>query len=166
MTYKILTSIIFRITGLLLFIEFLNHFENLIISILNLVIAILFVSKAEYFSNKIIKKDHVFENQLSTTNLIQSGIMLLGIYWLAKASFILPNAIQFFISMILELSGYHTLRLVPEFFTINYIIKIILAYFFIFMSRGYSPLLLSDKIMNFLKKRSSIDFIENENTPL
>ena len=157
MTYKILTSIIFRITGLLLFIEFLNHFENLIISILNLVIAILFVSKAEYFSNKIIKKDHVFENQLSKTNLIQSGIMLLGIYWLAKASFILPNAIQFFISMILELSGYHTLRLVPEFFTINYIIKIILAYFFIFKS---------DKIMNFLKKRSSIDFIENENTPL
>ena len=185
MTYKTLIALIFRIAGLLLFIEFFNHFGNhflavfaidhlpladdnsihsfhkyyytsLIIGILNLVVSWIFIFKADQLSNKIVKQDRPLNIELTPKTLIRSVIILFGVLWMGKSIYLIPTAIQWIIIIILKFTKDSPLP-IPEFSILTYIIKIILAYFFIFKT---------DKIINLLKKRSSIDFIENENTPL
>ena len=174
MTYKILIALIFRIAGLLLFVNFFNHIEShfisiftidsmpfinedvhgpfnkyyftsLIIGVLNLIVSAVFVLKADQLSNKIIKQDRPLNIELTPKTLIRSVIILFGVLWMGKSIYLFPNVIEWIIALSLILLN-DTNTHFPEFPIIVYILKIVMAYLFIFKS---------DKIINFLQKKNA-----------
>ncbi|WP_232782597.1 hypothetical protein [Olleya sp. 1-3] len=160
MTNRVLTALTIRIAGIYLFTKIFDHFGSYFFSVFNvaslsrfdellnepiekfyitgifLTIANIAVSfflflKADWISNKLIKTDIEIKTELNAESLTKVILLTVGIIWLAKLIYLIPDLIEYCSIFISMLSGNEEIEL-PDFAIANYILKTILTLIIIF----------------------------------
>tara|TARA_R100001369_G_scaffold53041_1_gene79905 strand:+ start:864 stop:1385 length:522 start_codon:yes stop_codon:yes gene_type:complete len=160
MTNRILTALTIRIAGLFLFTKIFDHFGSYFLSIFsiasmtrfeeilnepidklyftgtfltiaNIVVSIFLFVKAEWISKKIIKSEKEIITELNPKSLSKVILLTVGIVWLAKSIYLIPNFIEYCVKLISILNGNEEIEL-PDFAFPNYILKTILTLIIIF----------------------------------
>ncbi|TVZ47493.1 hypothetical protein [Olleya sp. Hel_I_94] len=160
MTNRILTALIIRIAGIYLFTKIFDHFGSYFFSvygtatmarfdellsepidkffftgtfltIANIVVSIFLFVKAEWIAKKLIKTDNEIKTELNAESLTKVILLTVGIIWLAKLIYLIPDLIDYCIKFISIMNGNEEIEL-PNFAFPNYILKTILTLIIIF----------------------------------
>ena len=173
MINRTLTSLALRFAGLLLFLKIFDHFGSYFLSlymtsvipifeeqlnepmnkfyfngtflmIANVIVSFFLVFKAELISKWLIKNDSEISIQLTKEDFIKSILVIIGVIWIAKSVYLLPDGIEYVIQLTRKLSGNENIN-VPDFSVPAYLIKTGLGLLFIFRV---------NKISNYLNKKT------------
>ncbi|WP_239000305.1 hypothetical protein [Hyunsoonleella ulvae] len=160
MTNRTLTSLILRIAGIYLFTKIFDHFGTYFFSvygtatmarfdellsepidkfyftgtfltIANTVISLFLFIKADWISKKLVKKESDIKTELNVNSLTKVILLTVGIIWLAKLIYLLPDLIEYCAKLISRLNGNGEIEL-PNFAIANYILKMILTLIILF----------------------------------
>jgi hypothetical protein len=160
MTNRILTALTIRIAGLFLFTKIFDHFGTYFFSvygtatmarfdellsepidkfyftgtfltIANIVVSLFLFIKAEWISKKLIKTDNEIKTELNAESLTKVILLTVGIIWLAKLIYLIPDLIEYCSKFISRLNGNEEIEL-PDFAVANYLLKMILTLIIIF----------------------------------
>lgn len=160
MTNQNLTALILRIAGIYLFTKIFDHFGSYFFSvygaatmarfdeffnepidkfyvngtfliIANIVISTFLFVKAEWISKKLIHSDKDIVTELNPKSLSKVILLTVGIIWLAKLIYLIPDFIDFCVKFITIINGNDDIEL-PEFEIMSYMLKLILTLLLIF----------------------------------
>ena len=160
MTNRILTALIIRIAGIFLLTKIFDHFGSYFLSIYlsatiarfdemliepidkfyftgtfltiaNIVVSIFLFVKAEWIAKKLIKTDNEIKTELNAESLTKVILLTVGIIWLAKLIYLIPDLVDYCYKFISRLNGNEEIEL-PDFAFANYILKTILTLIIIF----------------------------------
>jgi hypothetical protein len=160
MTNRTLTALIIRIAGIFLFTKIFDHFGSYFLSIYlsatmarydelliepidkfyftgtfltiaNIVVSLILFIKAEWISEKLIKTDNEIKTELNAKSLTKVILLTVGVIWLAKLIYLIPDLIDYCTKFISSLNGNEEIDL-PDFAVANYILKTILTLIIIF----------------------------------
>ena len=172
MTNRNLTALILRISGIFLFTKIFDHFGFYLLSIymttaigefrevltepinnfygtgvgiiiLNIVVSLILVIKADWISQKIIKKDIKIQTELNAESLTKVILLTAGVLWFANLVYLFPDFIEYSYKSILNLTSGKNLEF-PDFKFSGYILKFILTLIIIFRI---------EKISNWITKK-------------
>ena len=159
MTYRTLTAIALRLTGLFLFMRIFDYFGSYFLSVyyalvipffekqtrpaaisfyyngtflivINIVVSCLLVFKADWISAKLIKQDKDINIGLTPVNLVKVILLTNALLWLASSVYLLPTVCQY-IYEIIEKHGNIKIEKTVDFSPGLYILKTIIAILFI-----------------------------------
>jgi len=160
MTNRILTTLILRIAGIFLFIKIFDHFGSYFLSIYttamvigfeeqlgepidkfyftgtfltiaNIVISLFLFLKAEWISEKLIRKDKEIIIDLNPKSMCKVILMTVGIIWLATSIYSIPDFIGYCIQLTSRLNGNVNAN-IPIISAPKFIIRTIIAIILIF----------------------------------
>ncbi|CAM1355954.1 hypothetical protein [Tenacibaculum ascidiaceicola] len=160
MTNRTLTTLILRIAGIYLFTKIFDHFGTYFISvygtatmarfdellsepidkfyftgtfltIANIVASLFLFIKADWISKKLVKTESEIKTELNPKSLTKVILLTVGVIWLAKMIYLLPDLIEYSTKLISRLNGNEEIEL-PDFALANYIIKAVLTLIIIF----------------------------------
>ena len=160
MTNRTLTTLILRIAGIYLFTKIFDHFGTYFISvygtatmarfdellsepidkfyftgtfltIANIVVSLFLFIKADWISKKLVKTESEIKTELNPKSLTKVILLTVGVVWLAKMIYLLPDLIEYCTKLISRLNGNEEIEL-PDFALANYILKALLTLIIIF----------------------------------
>jgi Sec-independent protein secretion pathway component TatC len=160
MTNRILTALVIRIAGIFLLTKIFDHFGSYFLSIflsaniarfdkmliepidkfyftgtfltiVNVFVSVFLFVKAEWIAKKLIKTDNEIKTELNAKSLTKVLLLTVGVIWLAKLLYLIPNLIDYCYKFISRLNGNEEIGL-PDFAFANYILKTILTLIIIF----------------------------------
>ena len=160
MTNRILTALTIRIAGIFLFTKIFDHFGSYFLSIYvtatmarfdellnepidkfyftgtfltiaNIVVSLFLFIKAEWISKKLIKSEKEIKTELNAESLTKVILLTVGVIWLAKLIYLIPDLIDYCVKFISIMNGNEEIEL-PDFAFPNYILKTILTLIIIF----------------------------------
>ncbi|MDY0781690.1 hypothetical protein [Tenacibaculum sp. IB213877] len=160
MTNRTLTTLILRIAGIYLFTKIFDHFGTYFFSVFgtatmarfdellsepidkfyftgtfltiaNIVVSLFLFLKADWISKKLVKTESEIKTELNPKSLTKVILLTVGVVWLAKMIYLLPDLIEYCIKFISKLNGKEEIEL-PDFALANYILKAILTLIMIF----------------------------------
>lgn len=160
MTNRNLTALILRIAGIYLFTKIFDHFGTYFFSIYgtatmarfdellsepidkfyftgtfltiaNIIVSLFLFIKANWISEKLIKTDKEIITELNPKSLTKVILLTVGIIWLAKSIYLIPDFIDYCVKLISFLNKNQEVKL-PDFPVANYILKTILTLLIIF----------------------------------
>ena len=160
MTNRTLTALILRIAGIYLFTKIFDHFGTYFFSvygtatiarfdellsepidkfyytgtfmpIANIIVSLFLFIKADWISKKLIKKESEIKTELNPKSLTKVILLTVGVIWLAKMIYLLPDLIEYCTKLISRLNGNEEIEL-PDFAVANYFLKSILTLIIIF----------------------------------
>jgi len=156
MTNRTLTALVLRIAGIFLFTKLFEQFGAYFLSIYsiavmtelgqpidkfyfsltflaiaNIIISLLLFIKADWISKKLVKTDTEIKTELNAESLTKVILLTIGIIWLAKLIYLIPDLIEYCSKFISRLNGNEEIEL-PDFAFPNYILKTILTLIIIF----------------------------------
>ena len=166
MTNRKLTALILRISGIFLFTKLFDHFGFYILSvymttlmenfediltepiskfygssvgliILNIVVSLFLITKADWISIKIIKKDTEIKSEINVESLTKVILLTVGVLWLANLIYLFPDFVEYSYKSVSNISYGKNLEL-PDFKFSAYILKIILTLIIIFRTEKIS----------------------------
>ena len=155
MTNRILTALIIRIAGIYLFTKIFDHFGSYILSVFysaniasfdesliepidkfyftgtfliiaNIITSLFLFIKAEWISKKIVKTETEIKTELNAESLTKVILLTVGVIWLEKLIYLIPNLIDYCIKFISMMNGNEEIDL-PDFEFPYYILKLILT---------------------------------------
>ncbi len=160
MTNRTLTTLIIRIAGIFLFTKIFDHFgvyffsvygtatitqfgkllsdhihkfyfTGTFLTVTNIVVSLFLFIKGDWISKKLIKTDSEIKTELNATSLTKVILLTVGVIWLAKTIYLIPNLIDYCTKFIFKLNGNNEIEL-PDFAVANYILKTVLTLLIIF----------------------------------
>ena len=160
MTNRTLTALILRIAGIYLFTKIFDHFGTYFFSvygtatmarfdellsepidkfyftgtfltIANIVVSLFLFIKADWISKKLVKTDNEIKTDLNAKSLTKVILLTVGVIWLAKLIYLIPDFVDYCTKLISRLNGNEEIEL-PDFAMANYILKSVLTLFIIF----------------------------------
>ena len=166
MTNRKLTALILRISGIFLFTKIFDHFGFYILSvymttllekfedvlnepmskyygssvgliILNIIVSLFLIIKADWISKMIIKKDTEIKSEINVESLTKVILLTIGVLWFANLIYLFPDFVEYTYKSVLNLSYGKNLEL-PDFKFSAYILKIILTLIIIFQTEKIS----------------------------
>jgi hypothetical protein len=172
MTNRTLTALALRIAAIYIFITISDQFVSLflntyltysvvpvnetsviavdkfyqsgaILIIVNIILSLFFFFKAEWIAKKVIQSEKEIATDLNTKSITKIVLVLIGIIWLAKSLYILPDFVEYGMQLTSSLNGDESSN-VTHFQVASYILRIVIALFFVFRV---------EKISNWILKR-------------
>ena len=156
MTNRTLTALVLRIAGIFLFTKLFEQFGAYFLSIYsiavmtelgqpidkfyfsltflaiaNIIISLFLFIKADWISNKLVKTDTEIKTELNPKSLTKVILLTVGVVWLAKMIYLLPDLIEYCTKLISRLNGNEEIEL-SNFALANYILKALLTLIIIF----------------------------------
>ncbi|NRD24944.1 hypothetical protein HNV10_16965 [Winogradskyella litoriviva] len=107
------------------------YFTGTFLIIANIVVSLFLFIKAEWISKKLIKSEKEIKTELNAESLTKVILLTVGIIWLAKLIYLIPDLIDYSVIFISKLNGNEEIEL-PDFGFPNYILKTILTLIIIF----------------------------------
>ncbi|AXO81826.1 hypothetical protein DZC78_06015 [Olleya aquimaris] len=106
-------------------------FTGTFLTIANIVVSIFLFVKAEWIAKKLIKADNEIKTELNAESLTKVILLTVGIIWLAKLIYLIPDLVEYCSKFISSMNGNEEIEL-PDFAIANYILKTILTLIIIF----------------------------------
>lgn len=160
MTNRVLTALALRIAAIYIFItisdQFVSFFfstylaysvvpinESKVIAIekfyqsgvilitANVILSLFFFLKAEWIAKKVIPSEKEITTALNPKSITKTLLVLIGIIWLSKALYLLPDFVEYGIQLTFGLNGDESSNLNPS-ELVSYILKIVIALLFVF----------------------------------
>ena len=156
MTNRTLTALVLRIAGIFLFTKLFEQFGAYFLSIYsiavmtelghpidkfyfsltflaiaNITVSLFLFIKAEWISKKLVKTEREIKTELNPKSLTKVILLTVGVIWLAKMIYLLPDLIEYCTKRIARLNGNEEIEL-PDFALANYILKAVLTLIIIF----------------------------------
>lgn len=160
MTNRVLTALALRIAAIYIFITisdqfaafFLNTYlafsvspvdelrviaiekfyqSGAILVLANVILSFFFFLKAEWIAKKVIKSEKEITTDLNPNSIIKTVLVLIGIIWLSKALYLLPDFVEYIMRFISRLNGDEISKF-SNFDVVSYILKIVIALLFVF----------------------------------
>ena len=160
MTNRVLTALALRIAAIYIFITisdqfaafFLNTYlafsvspadelrviaiekfyqSGAILVVANVILSLFFFLKAEWIAKKVIKSEKEITTDLNPKSITKTVLVLIGIIWLSKALYLLPDFVEYGIQLTFGLNGNESSNINPS-ELISYILKIVIALLFVF----------------------------------
>lgn len=160
MTNRTLTTLTLRIAGIYLFTKIFDHFGTYFFSIYgtatmarfdellsepidkfyltgtfltiaNIIVSLFLFIKADWISKKLVKVESEIKTELNAKSLTKVILLTVGVIWLAKMIYLLPDLIEYCEKLISRLNGNEKIEL-PDFAFANYVLKAILTLIIIF----------------------------------
>ncbi|NRD20943.1 hypothetical protein HNV08_12875 [Winogradskyella eckloniae] len=107
------------------------YFTGTFMTIANIVVSLFLFIKAEWIAKKLIKSEKEIKMELNVESLTKLILLTVGVIWLAKLIYQIPDLIDYCIKFISKLNGNEEIEL-PNFAFAKYIIKTILTLIIIF----------------------------------
>jgi hypothetical protein len=160
MTNKNITAILFRFSGLFLFMKIFEHFGSYFLSIYifatateffgeqqpstlekfylngtflfiaNVLVSFFLIFKADYLSDKLVKNDNELKINLTQDSLTNSILKTIGIIWLAYAIYRIPDCFNY-LSVGINNFSENPHQKLPDFSLAEYILKSAIAVLFV-----------------------------------
>lgn len=156
MTNRTLTALVLRIAGIFLFTKLFEQFGAYFLSIYsiavmtelgqpidkfyfsltflaiaNITVSLFLFIKAEWISKKLIKTENDIKTELNAESLTKVILLTVGVIWLAKLIYLIPDFIEYCVKLFSKLNGKEEIEL-PDFDFPYYILKIILTLIILF----------------------------------
>lgn len=160
MTNRVLTALALRIAAIYIFITisdqfaafFLNTYlafsvspadelrviaiekfyqSGAILVVANIILSLFFFLKAEWIAKKVIKSEREITTDLNPKSITKTVLMLIGIIWLSKALYLLPDFVEYIKRFISRLNGDEISKF-SNFDVVSYILKIVIVLLFVF----------------------------------
>jgi hypothetical protein len=107
------------------------------IIILNIVVSSFLIIKADWISQKLIKKDIEIKTELNAESLVKVILLTVAVLWFANLIYLFPDFVEYSYKSISNLTSGKNLEL-PDFKFSAYILKIILTLIIIFRTEKIS----------------------------
>lgn len=160
MTHKTLTTLALRIAGIYLFTKIFDHFgayffsiygtatmiqlnelvsepinkfyvTGTLLTILNIIGSLFLFIKADWIADKLVKNEKEIKVELNPKSLTKVILLTIGVIWLAKVIYLIPDLIEYATKSIARLNGNKDIE-VPDFAISRYILKVILTFIILF----------------------------------
>ena len=107
------------------------YFTGTFLTIANIVTSLFLFIKADWISKKLVKTESEIKTELNPKSLTKVILLTVGVIWLAKMIYLLPDLIEYCTKLISRLNGNEEIEL-SDFALANYILKVILTLIIIF----------------------------------
>ena len=160
MTNRVLTALALRIAAIYIFITISDQFAALFLNtylafsvspadelkviaiekfyqsgvflvVANVILSLFFFLKAEWMAKKVIKSEKEIRTDLNPKSITKTVLVLIGIIWLSKALYLLPDFVEYIMRFISRLNGDEISKF-SNFDVVSYILKIVIALWFVF----------------------------------
>ncbi|MGJ8683747.1 MAG: hypothetical protein ACSHWW_03940 [Nonlabens sp.] len=119
------------------------YVSNVFLLIVNIIVSLFLIIKAEWIAARLIKKNDTITIDLNSKSLTKIILLTTSVIWIAQSIYLLPQAIEFFYSFIKTILDNWSSS-ASDFEIMPYLLRFVLALIFI---------LRIDKITNWITKK-------------